>query len=160
MADILTPEKRSAHMRRIRGVDTTPELVVRRLLHSMSYRFRKHVRGLPGRPDIVFQRRKMVVYVNGCFWHFHEGCQSAHIPNTRSEFWKAKFEGNRARDKRNIAEMTNRGWKTLTLWECEIADGEQLANRLAAFLGPSRWRPIGQALAASHRGPLHSQASG
>lgn len=125
-------------MARIRGKDTKPELVVRRLLHRLGYRFRTHFKPVPGRPDIAFTKRRKAILVHGCFWHGHEGCRGSHVPTTRSDFWRAKFERNRARDRRQEEEARALGWDVLTVWECEVADEGQLADRLKAFLGPPR----------------------
>src|SRR5262245_30962610 len=103
MADPLSPEMRSAFMARIRGVDTQPELVVRRLLHGMGYRYRLHYSKLPGRPDLAFPSRRKVIFVHGCFWHSHEQCEFARVPKTRPDYWLAKFERNKARDADNVA---------------------------------------------------------
>ncbi|MEQ8354808.1 MAG: very short patch repair endonuclease [Kiloniellaceae bacterium] len=138
MADPLTPELRSAHMAKIRGKDTHPELIVRRLLHSAGYRYRVHGYKLPGRPDLVFTGRKKVIFVHGCFWHHHKGCTVAHIPKTRSRYWKDKLEGNKARDKRNIKRLMDLGWASLVIWECETKDEAAVFRRLSAFLGPAK----------------------
>jgi DNA (cytosine-5)-methyltransferase 1 len=122
-------------MARIRGKDTKPELVVRRLLHGMGYRYRLHRPDLPGRPDLVFPSRQKVIYVHGCFWHQHPGCKLSHVPTTRRGYWAAKFKRNRARDERDLAEVQALGWESLTVWECEVSDGPGLIARLRNFLG-------------------------
>ena len=137
MTDILTPQGRSALMSRIRGVDTKPELFVRRGLHALGYRFRKHVRRLPGRPDIVFFRRRAAVFVHGCFWHRH-GCGKTYTPRSREQFWQAKFAGNVARDRRHQEHLTGDGWRIFIAWECEIEADNAFMDRLVAFLGPPR----------------------
>jgi len=137
MTDILTPSQRSELMSRIRGVDTRPELLVRRRLHALGYRFRVHARGLPGRPDLVFTRRRAVVFVHGCFWHRH-GCRKTYVPKSRREFWRNKFAENRARDERNRTLLLRDGWRVFVAWECEIDSDETLVDRLVAFLGPTR----------------------
>ena len=121
-------------MRRIRATNTTPELAVRKLIHAMGFRFRLHVRGLPGRPDIVLARLQKIVLVHGCFWHLHEGCREAHLPRTRPEYWRPKLEGNRRRDTENTAKLEQLGWKVLVVWECESAHEKQLIRRLKRFL--------------------------
>ena len=133
--DHLTPEQRSDLMRRIRGKDTKPELVVRRLAHAMGYRFRLHRRDLPGSPDLVFPGRRKVVFVHGCFWHAH-GCQGGRVPATRPEFWAAKFEGNKRRDRRSERRLRRDGWGVMTVWECQTAKRKlpRLAGRLVRFL--------------------------
>lgn len=138
MADIISPERRSANMRAIKGRDTAPELVVRQVAHSLGYRFRLHGRGLPGRPDLVFARRRKVVFVHGCFWHGHPGCRFAYRPKTRAEWWAAKIDGNRTRDKRIIADLKRARWSTLIVWECECDDRARLAESLKRFLGETR----------------------
>src|ERR1700754_5094505 len=122
MTDTLTKKQRSALMSRIRGKDTTPERVVRRLLHKNGLRFRLHPRDLPGHPDIVLPRLRTVIFVHGCFWHRHLGCVKSTTPSTRRAFWEAKFRDNVARDQRKIAELSAQGWKTLTIWECEVKE--------------------------------------
>lgn len=123
--DKLTPEQRSALMRRIRSKDTKPELAVRKLLHGLGYRFRLHRRDLPGRPDIVLPRHKKIILVHGCFWHGH-ACRLANEPKSNQGYWSAKIERNRSRDARSREALESLGWKTLELWECEIQKAEQL----------------------------------
>ena len=113
MTDILTPQARSALMSRIRSVDTKPELFVRRALHALGYRFRKHVRSLPSRPDVVFSRRRVVVFVHGCFWHWH-GCGKTYNRRSRERFWEAKFAGNVERDRRDQQRLVSNGWRVFT----------------------------------------------
>ncbi len=125
-------------MARVKGKHTKPELVVRRLLHGLGYRFRIHHAALPGRPDLAFTARRKVVLVHGCFWHSHEGCRGSRVPVTRTAFWQAKFEANRERDKRQDAEREAVGWRSLVVWECEMRDRAVLRERLVAFLGPPR----------------------
>lgn len=102
----------------IRGKNTKPEMLVRRALFASGYRFRLHRRDLPGAPDIVLPRRRVAVFVHGCFWHMHAACKYAKLPSTRPEFWLAKLEGNVARDHRVIESLLADGWRTLTVWEC------------------------------------------
>ena len=137
MADNLTPEKRSELMGRIRGVDTKPELFVRRALHARGYRFHKHIRELPGCPDLVFAGRRAVIFVHGCFWHRH-GCKKTYVPNSRKEFWEAKFASNVKRDKRDQLELAEAGWRSLVVWECEIENDGSTMDRITDFLGPTR----------------------
>lgn len=140
MADTLSPAERSRHMARIRGRDTRPELNVRRLLHAMGYRYRVQFKSVPGRPDVAFPARKKAIFVHGCFWHGHEGCKRSHIPRTRSDYWAAKFERNRERDKRQHRQAVELGWNVLVIWECEAVGDERLtAAKLLEFLGPKRW---------------------
>ena len=137
MTDMLTPQDRSALMSRIRGADTKPELFVRRALHALGYRFRTHVRSLPGRPDVVFSRRRVAVFVHGCFWHRH-GCTKTYTPRSREQFWNTKFAGNVERDRRNQKRLAGAGWRIFIAWECEIEADRRLMDRLVAFLGPPR----------------------
>lgn len=118
--DILTPEKRSWNMSRIRGRDTKPELALRSALHRLGYRFRLSDRSLPGRPDIVLPKYKTAVFVHGCFWHRHKGCKYAYNPKSKVEFWQHKFEENMARDERNISDILSNGWIPVVVWECQI----------------------------------------
>lgn len=138
MVDRITPEARSRNMARVRGKDTGPEMRVRRVLHALGYRFRIHVPDLPGKPDLVFTRRRKVVFVHGCFWHRHPGCRRAAMPASRTEFWERKFRLNRARDETALRELAGRGWETLTVWECQTEDPANLTRRLVAFLGNPR----------------------
>lgn len=138
MVDRITKEQRSALMSRIRRADTKPELLIRRLLHALGYRFRVQLKGVPGRPDVAFTRRRKLIQVYGCFWHAHEGCPSARIPTTRSDFWSSKFARNRERDRRLEEAAAAAGWESLVIWECELKDIEGLRARLVDFLGPCR----------------------
>ena len=137
MADILTARERSQMMSRIRGRDTKPELLVRAALHALGYRFRTHVRELPGTPDLVFSKRRMAVFVHGCFWHRH-GCSRTYMPKSRQEFWQAKFSENIERDLRVQKQLLHGGWGVFIAWECEIETDDTVITRLAAFLGPPR----------------------
>ena len=120
-------------MSRIRGKDTQPELLVRRLAHSLGYRYRLHVSKLPGRPDLVFSSRRKVIFVHGCFWHGHT-CKRGAVPATNIAFWTAKLQRNQERDVGNIKSLKKSGWRVLVLWECSIADHAKLKQRLQAFL--------------------------
>lgn len=120
MADRMTPEQRHRCMAAIKGKDTKPELIVRKYLFSRGLRFRVQVRKLPGNPDIVLPKYKTVVFVDGCFWHGHEGCRFFRLPKSNVEFWKAKIERNVARDIRTEAELKMLGWRVLRVWECDI----------------------------------------
>jgi DNA mismatch endonuclease, patch repair protein len=119
-SDIFTPEKRSEVMSRIRSKNTKPELVVRSILHRMGYRFRLHRKDLPGKPDIVLAKHRTAIFVNGCFWHLHDGCSGGRYPKSRKTFWLKKLNGNKARDKRNYAALAERGWLVVVVWECEL----------------------------------------
>jgi DNA mismatch endonuclease, patch repair protein len=117
--DRLTKERRSWNMSRIRGKDTTPEKAVRSLLHQLGYRFRLHVRKLPGCRDIVLPKFKTAIFVHGCFWHRHRGCRNCTTPTNRREWWLAKLNGNAARDKLHQRALRKLGWRTVVLWECQ-----------------------------------------
>ncbi|MNJ34468.1 Very short patch repair protein [compost metagenome] len=132
--DRLSPERRSWLMGRIRSKNTQPELVVRRLVFALGYRYRLHVKGLPGSPDLVFWGRRKVIFVNGCFWHGHPDCRLGRLPKTRVEFWQDKIDRNRQRDRVNIASLEATGWRVLTVWQCELKFIERLANRLNEFI--------------------------
>lgn len=116
----MTPEQRHFCMSHIRGTDTKPEIIVRKYLFSRGYRYRLHVKRLPGRPDIVLKKYHTVIFVNGCFWHGHEGCKYYVIPKTRSDFWKAKIGRNKERDKKDHDELKKMGWDIMTIWECQL----------------------------------------
>jgi DNA mismatch endonuclease (patch repair protein) len=135
VADTVTQLERSRIMAATKSKDTRPEWLVRRLAHSLGYRYRLHVRGLPGTPDLVFPRRRKIIRVNGCFWHLHR-CAKCRVPRSRRRFWAAKLAGNRRRDRRNARRLRALGWGVLTVWECQMADAARLAARLERFLGP------------------------
>lgn len=120
-------------MSAVKNKNTAPEMLVRRLLHSLGYRYRLHSKKLPGKPDIVFGPRKKVVFVHGCFWHGHE-CRMGRLPSTRREFWQKKIAANRERDKLQQDELTALGWRYLVIWECETPDAVALTRRLREFL--------------------------
>lgn len=133
--DTVDPARRSAMMAKVKGKNTAPELKVRRLAHAMGLRFRLHRKDLPGKPDLVFPRHKLVVFVHGCFWHRHDGCRRAATPSTRREFWEAKFAANRERDARQMQALESTGWRVLVLWECGLKDEEALRASLSAAIG-------------------------
>jgi DNA mismatch endonuclease (patch repair protein) len=142
MADRFTPAQRSAHMARIKRSNTTPELIVRRLLHRLGYRFRIQQKGVPGRPDIALPGRRKAIFVHGCFWHAHENCPVGRVPKTRTEFWQAKFAANRERDARLEAQARRAGWSCLVVWECELKDESRLTSVLKTHLGPTRVQTV------------------
>ncbi|HEX8573561.1 MAG TPA: very short patch repair endonuclease [Allosphingosinicella sp.] len=125
---------RSENMRRIGRRNTGPELVVRKLLHSRGWRYRIHVRGLPGTPDIVFPGRKKAIFIHGCFWHGHDGCPLSRLPKTRSAFWEQKIGTNKRRDRAKAAALTESGWRVFTVWQCELKDPVKLLSGLESFL--------------------------
>lgn len=133
-ADTFTPAKRSEVMRAVKGANTAPELRVRKLLWAEGYRYRLNVRALPGAPDIVLRSRKSAIFVHGCFWHGHDCKRGARMPKANSEYWRAKIARNRERDARNAATLKAEGWRTLTIWECEMKDEAALRRRLLGFL--------------------------
>lgn len=134
--DSLTPAERSKRMSLVRSKDTKPEILVRRLIYRIGYRYRLHVSKLPGKPDIVFSSRKKVIFVNGCFWHQHrdKDCRLSRIPKSRREFWKKKLYGNRERDLRNIVELERLGWSVLSVWECEMQNLDLVERKIKEFL--------------------------
>lgn len=134
MTDTMSPHERSRRMALVRSVDTKPEMIVRKLIYGMGYRYRLHCRDLPGKPDLVFRSRRAVIFVHGCFWHRHSGCKSARMPKSKVAFWKAKLEGNKKRDVRDIGELKTSGWKVLIIWECELKSVKTLTTRLQRFL--------------------------
>lgn len=125
-------------MARVQGKNTKPELAVRKIAHSLGYRFRLHRKDLPGSPDIVFPASRAIIFVHGCFWHRHAGCRKATTPKTRAEFWGQKFRTNTLRDSRNIASLADLGWRVMVVWECELDDPNAVASRLEAFLEGTR----------------------
>lgn len=131
MVDKLSQERRAWNMRQVHSRNTNPEIIVRRLLHKMGFRFRLHKKSLPGSPDIVLAKYKTVVFVHGCFWHRHIDCSDASLPKTRTDFWQSKFAENIARDTRNQAALISQSWKICVIWECETKDLEKLSARLA-----------------------------
>ena len=120
-------------MARVRSVDTAPEMLVRRLVHRMGYRYRLHRRDLPGTPDLVFPRRRCVIFVHGCFWHQH-ACPRGTRPTSNHDFWNRKLDSNVRRDRYNTAALRRNGWHVLTVWECETKDLGALTRRLSGFL--------------------------
>jgi DNA mismatch endonuclease (patch repair protein) len=131
--DTLSPKERSERMSRVRSKNTKPEMSVRQLLFSMGYRYRLHLRAVPGNPDIVFLPRKKAIFVHGCFWHRHKDCSNCRLPKSRLDFWKPKLEGNRKRDARKQRELKKAGWEFLVIWECEL-NNDDLPVRLISFL--------------------------
>lgn len=136
MADVIDPAARSAVMRRVKGRDTGPELKVRRLLTRLGARYRLHRADLPGRPDIILPRRRLAIFVHGCFWHGHDCARGSRVPEARRDYWTAKVAGNRARDSRNQAALSDAGWRVETVWECELKarDRPALEDRLSRLL--------------------------
>ena len=120
MADVHSQATRSYNMSRIKAKDTKPEEIVRKYLFSKGFRYRKNDKRLPGKPDIVLPKYRTIIFVNGCFWHKHEGCKYFSWPTSNQEFWKKKIQGNTERDLKNYETLRHTGWKVLTVWECEL----------------------------------------
>ena len=120
MADVHDKKTRSFNMSRIKGKNTIPEILVRKILHAKGFRYRLNDPKLPGKPDIVLPKYRTVIFVNGCFWHGHDGCKYFVIPQARREWWKEKIERTKLRDKKNIEEFKKHGWNIFVLWECEL----------------------------------------
>lgn len=137
MADVVDKATRSRMMAGIKGKDTKPEILIRSELHRRGFRFRKNVKDLPGKPDIVLPKYKAVIMVNGCFWHGHE-CQFFKWPSTRPDFWREKISGNKARDLRNIKELEFLGWRVGVVWECEMK-GRKVKDIDLFLMGLSDW---------------------
>jgi len=134
MADVHTPEQRSFNMSRISGRDTKPEMLVRRMIHAAGFRYRLHVKDLPGKPDLVFPRAGMVVFVHGCFWHMHHCRYGKPVPASNADFWAQKRRGNAERDRRNRMALRKAGWRVMEIWECHTRDAEKLRARVAAVI--------------------------
>lgn len=134
-----TPELRSRTMRAVKWRDTGPEMLVRRLVFSMGYRYRLHQASLPGKPDLVFAGRRKVIFVHGCFWHGHNCLRGARQPKQNAAYWSAKINGNRNRDGLNLVALSKLGWESLVLWECELKDTSVVRRRIADFLGKTAW---------------------
>lgn len=147
MADVLTPKQRSYNMSRIRSRDTKPEEIVRKYLFSQGFRYRKNDTRLPGKPDIVLPKYKTVIFVNGCFWHKHEGCKYFVWPKSNVSFWREKLEKNVERDKHNYQLLQQMGWKTLIIWECTLKGSkarstmELLERRIKTVTSPIEFDP-------------------
>jgi DNA mismatch endonuclease, patch repair protein len=120
MADVHNKETRSYNMSQIKGKNTKPEMLVRKFLHANGFRYRLHVKDLPGKPDIVLPKYKTVIFVHGCFWHGHEGCRYFVVPKTRTEWWLKKINSNISNDNKALMALQKKGWKIITLWECEL----------------------------------------
>jgi len=134
MTDVLTKKQRSYNMSQIRSKDTRPEIHVRSIVHRLGYRYALHRKDLPGKPDMVLTRHRKIIFIHGCFWHMHK-CRYGKVkPATNVDFWRAKREGNVARDKNNLRKLRKDGWKVLVVWECWTRDIPKLEARLRAFL--------------------------
>jgi DNA mismatch endonuclease (patch repair protein) len=149
--DIVDPVCRSRMMAGIGPRDTQPELIVRRLLHRLGFRFRLHQTGLPGRPDLVLRRYRLVIFVHGCFWHRHQGCRNCTMPKTRTRFWVKKFDKNVARDARTVRALRRSGWRVVAVWECETEQLSGLERRLLRILRTVPSRRLDEARGAVRR---------
>lgn len=123
-------------MARVHAQDTSPEIVVRRLLHKLGYRYRLYSPDLPGKPDLVFRSRRKVVFVHGCFWHQHDACSKARRPSTHTDYWLPKLSRNRQRDVENLRTLERLGWSALVIWQCELRNIDDVVKSLVAFLNP------------------------
>lgn len=137
MADTISKKKRSEVMAKIRAKNTKPEIAIRSLLHGMGYRFRNHASKLPGKPDVCLAKHRTVIFIHGCFWHNHCRCRDGRLPKSNLAYWRPKIEGNVARDKKHKRALRYRGWRVLTIWECELKNIERLQNKIDKYLrGP------------------------
>jgi DNA mismatch endonuclease, patch repair protein len=132
--DTVSPEQRSAIMSRVRSRDTKPEMLVRKLVHGLGYRYRLHCKDLPGNPDIVFRPRRKVIFVHGCFWHGHDCRAGRNKPSSNTDYWGSKLDRNKERDRANQKELVKQGWDILVVWECETRDMEYLERTVVSFL--------------------------
>ncbi|MGH9449986.1 MAG: very short patch repair endonuclease [Terriglobia bacterium] len=132
--DTISRHRRSANMRRIGSKNTKPELLVRRLIHGLGFRYRLHRADLPGKPDIVFSAPRKVIFVHGCFWHQHGLCADSHVPKSRRSYWMPKLQNNRRRDIENYRRLRTLEWKYLVVWECETQNLKQLTKKVGSFL--------------------------
>ena len=134
MTDRISVSQRSENMRKIRDRDTTPELLVRRLVYAMGYRYRLRCKDLPGKPDLVFRSRRKVIFVHGCFWHQHSSCRAGRVPSSNTRYWQLKLQRNVERDVAVRKALHAMRWYSLVLWECQIKDEVSLRNEIRAFL--------------------------
>lgn len=136
MADRINKARRSTNMAAIRSKDTKPELAVRKIVHSLGYRYRLHCRDLPGKPDLVFRSRRKVIFVHGCFWHLHpkKQCVDARHPKSNLSYWRPKLLRNVQRDRKHFTSLRRMGWEVLVVWDCEIKKTDQLIARVVGFL--------------------------
>lgn len=132
--DIYNREKRSEVMSKVRTTGTAPEMIVRRKLHSLGFRYRLHNKKLPGKPDVVLSKHRSVIFVHGCFWHHHTACGKSKLPTSNVEFWRNKILSNVKRDEKVVTELAELGWRVLVIWECETKNGSFVA-KLEKFLG-------------------------
>lgn len=143
MTDVHTPEQRSFNMSRIAGRDTKPEMIVRRRLHAAGFRYRLHVKDLPGKPDLVFPKAGLVLFVHGCFWHMHKCKYGKPVPANNRDFWAQKRAGNAERDKRHRVALKDLGWRVAEIWECQTKDAAKLEKQLDKVMKLLRESPVG-----------------
>jgi DNA mismatch endonuclease (patch repair protein) len=136
--DVFSKRKRSEIMRAVHGTDTAPEKNLRSMLHRAGYRFRKNVKTLPGKPDVVLPKYKTVIFVHGCFWHQHEGCPESVIPWARRDYWEPKLQRNAERDRLNVEQLQQSGWRVYTVWECELRP-RLFQNTIDKLISSLRW---------------------
>lgn len=139
MVDIVDVSTRSRMMAGIKGRNTKPEILIRKLLHKKGFRFRLHVKDLPGKPDIVLPKYKAVIFVNGCFWHGHKDCRFFKLPATRTEFWQEKIMRNQANDSKSINLLLENNWKVAVIWECRIRGATKDPDTVIDLI--SEWLP-------------------
>lgn len=132
--DVFTPEKRSAIMRAVKGKDTGPERRLRKALHAMGFRYRLHVKQLPGKPDVVFPKYRAVLFVHGCFWHGHACARGARLPKTNAAYWRAKIARNVERDRSAVVALQRHNWFVKISWECDLQDTPKEARKIAGWL--------------------------
>ena len=157
MTDTLTIAERSRLMAKIKGKNTGPERAVRSLLHRAGYRFRIHVRGLPGTPDVVLPKYRAVVFIHGCFWHRHRNCKIATMPHSHRKFWADKFARNVANDGKHRRRLRRLGWKVVTVWACQLKHPDRVLAKIEKALAP-RSRCAVYALPAPARRPIAAEA--
>jgi DNA mismatch endonuclease (patch repair protein) len=141
MADTLTKQQRSENMRRIRSTGMKPEMLVRKTVHALGYRFRLHGKGLPGKPDLIFRPKRKAIFVHGCFWHAHaaKGCPDRRAVKSNVGYWSHKLLRNKERDSQNKRALNKAGWRVLVIWECELRSREKLERRITTFLEKAQW---------------------
>jgi DNA mismatch endonuclease (patch repair protein) len=132
--DRLSSERRSWLMSQVKGINTGPEIAVRKMLFKLGYRYRLHCKKLLGTPDLVFPSRRVAVFVNGCFWHGHRGCPKGRLPKSRVEYWRTKIEANRKRDSSRVRQLRRAGWLTAVVWQCELKNPSKVLQRLVQIL--------------------------
>lgn len=151
----MTPKQRSRTMSRIRGKDTKPEMLVRRMLFAAGYRYRLHAKDLPGTPDLIFRGRRRAIFVNGCFWHSHHCPAGSRKPGTNAEFWEAKRSRTVERDQQALARLADLGWTSITVWECELRDPDAVARTLQEALGPASGVRLHEGAPLRLKRPVH-----